>query len=403
MIKTWAYLEDVAMTMISKMISHEILNWILTSTLVVSLETYSYESKHRERITDFRDKRGSKEEALLLSAWQRSHPRVTKTQPLTPAMYRTAARRLLGAGFTTSRLLRLPKPRPTTTIIPYSYCTSSMESPIGNQSVNPNQSDPTAAREEGHRRDESRKPRAEFQEEQARVLAASLRHVPRLGWTEEAMIAGSREVGVSPSIVGSFSRKEAALVENHEKFETLLTFVLVQYFMDECLQLLIDRVDSGLDLQNLIPSERVSKLVRIRLEMQIPYMSKWPQALSIQAHPVNVPTSFKQRAMLVDEIWHTVGDGASDLDWYVKRTVLGGVYSTTEIYMLTDDSPGPQYRDTWAFLDDRVKDAFDLKKSIQEAKYFAQDIGAGVGKSFQGLMNGVMQTMSTRGGRSSAF
>ena len=61
-----------------------------------------------------------------------------------------------------------------------------------------------------------------------------------------------------------------------------------------------------------------------------------------QAHPVNVPTSFKQRAMLVDEIWHTVGDGASDLDWYVKRTVLGGVYSTTEIYMLTDDSPGHQ-------------------------------------------------------------
>ncbi|KAF8104228.1 hypothetical protein N665_0176s0039 [Sinapis alba] len=311
-------------------------------------------------------------------------------------MYRTAAKRLLGVGFTTSRLLRLPKPRPT--IITSALCTSSMgrhtESPtIGNQSVNPNQSDPTAAsssssytaREEGPRRDESRKPRAEFEEEQARVLAASLRHVPRLGWTEEAMIAGSREVGVSPSIVGSFSRKEAALVE---------------YFMDECLQLLIDRVDSGLDLQNLIPSERVSKLVRIRLEMQIPYMSKWPQALSIQAHPVNVPTSFKQRAMLVDEIWHTVGDGASDLDWYVKRTVLGGVYSTTEIYMLTDDSP--EYRDTWAFLDDRVKDAFDLKKSIQEAKYFAEDIGAGVGKSFQGLMNGVMQTMSRRGG-SSAF
>nr|VDC97918.1 unnamed protein product [Brassica rapa] len=35
----------------------------------------------------------------------------------------------------------------------------------------------------------------------------------KLGWTEEAIIAGSRDVGVSPSIVGSFSRKEAALVE----------------------------------------------------------------------------------------------------------------------------------------------------------------------------------------------
>jgi ubiquinone biosynthesis protein COQ9 len=197
------------------------------------------------------------------------------------------------------------------------------------------------------------------------------------------MMAGSRDVGVSPSIVGSFSRKEAALVE---------------FFMDECLQLLMDRIDSGLDLQNLIPSERISKLIRIRLEMQVPYMSKWPQALSIQAHPLNVPTSFKQRAMLVDEIWHAVGDGASDLDWYVKRTILGGVYSTTEIYMLTDDSL--EHRDTWAFLDDRVKDAFDLKKSIQEAKYFAEDIGAGVGKSVQGLMNGVMQTMSRRSGGS---
>lgn len=59
-----------------------------------------------------------------------------------------------------------------------------------------------------------------------------------------------------------------------------------------------------------------------------------------QAQPLNVPTSIKQRAMLVDEIWHAAGDESSDIDWYVKRTVLGGIYSTTEIYMLTDSSPG---------------------------------------------------------------
>ena len=59
-----------------------------------------------------------------------------------------------------------------------------------------------------------------------------------------------------------------------------------------------------------------------------------------QALPTNVPTSFKQRAALVDEIWHAAGDDGSALDWYVKRTVLGGIYSTTEVYMLTDKSPG---------------------------------------------------------------
>ncbi|KAK8509137.1 hypothetical protein V6N13_062191 [Hibiscus sabdariffa] len=215
-------------------------------------------------------------------------------------------------------------------------------------------------------RHERQNPRAEYEEEQARVLQASLRHVIRLGWSEEAMIEGAKEVGISPSIVGSFPRKEAALVE---------------FFMDDCLQRLIDRIDSAEELQNSTPSQRINKLVRIRLEMQAPYISKWPQALSIQAHPLNVSTSFKQRAMLVDEIWHAAGDETSDLDWYVRRTVLGGIYSTTEIYMLTDSSP--EFRDTWLFLDNWVEDAFDLKKTIQEAKYLAEAVGAGMG-SFVG-------------------
>ncbi|KAF2304135.1 hypothetical protein GH714_027987 [Hevea brasiliensis] len=188
------------------------------------------------------------------------------------------------------------------------------------------------------------------------------------------MIAGARDAGVSPAIVGSFPRKDAALVE---------------FFMDECLQKLIDRIDSGEELQNLAPSERISKLVRIRLEMQAPYISKWPQALSIQAHPSNIPTSFKQRAILLDEIWHTAGDEGSDINWYVKRTVVGGIYSTTEIYMLTDSSP--DFRDTWSFLDDRVKDAFDFKKTIQEAQYLAEAVGAGMGNSLQGFVKRVFQ------------
>lgn len=54
--------------------------------------------------------------------------------------------------------------------------------------------------------------------------------------------------------------------------------------MDDCLQQLMDRIDAGEgeQLKNLILSERLSKLVRMRLEMQAPYISKWPQALSIQ-------------------------------------------------------------------------------------------------------------------------
>ncbi|XP_050215454.1 uncharacterized protein LOC126666661 [Mercurialis annua] len=313
-------------------------------------------------------------------------------------MYRTAVRRLL-SGVTSAKSSEAHlRSYNYQTIFKSNkrFCTSVNPQSISNQNPNYlnqnlsanvdstlNQSDSTTSSslttEEAlpqhhdyrHRR-ENRRPRVDYQDEQVRVLQASLRPVLRFGWTEEAMIAGAREAGVSPAIVGSFPRKEAALVE---------------FFMDECLQLLMDRIDSGEGLQNLVPSERISKLVRIRLEMQAPYISKWPQALSIQAHPSNLPTSFKQRAVLLDEIWHAAGDEGSDIDWYAKRTVLGGIYSTTEVYMLTDSSP--DFRDTWAFLDNRVKDAFDLKKTVQEAKYLAEAVGAGMGNSLLGFVKKV--------------
>jgi ubiquinone biosynthesis protein COQ9 len=312
-------------------------------------------------------------------------------------MYRTAAKRLLlraPSGSISNSKARLCFPS-LQNIITNTNSSRLRFSTYENQSINPNPnpnpnqhpetpiySDTTSSSStrsasstaEEFRRQQSRRPKVEYQDEQARVLQASLPHVVRLGWTEAAMIAGAKAVGVSPSIIGSFPRKEAALVE---------------YFMDECLQRLIDRIDSEEDLKRLIPSVRISKLIRIRLEMQVPYISKWPQALSIQAQPLNVPKSFKQRAMLVDEIWHAVDDEASDIDWYVKRTVLGGIYSTTEIYMLTDSSP--DFHDTWSFLDGRVKDAFDLKKTIQEATYLAEAVGAGMGSSFQGFVKSVFQ------------
>ncbi|KAM0853088.1 hypothetical protein ACQ4PT_051327 [Festuca glaucescens] len=216
-----------------------------------------------------------------------------------------------------------------------------------------------------------------YEEEQEKVLRASLLHVPRMGWSESAMIAGARDVGVSPAIVGAFQRKEAALVE---------------FFMDDCLQQLMDRVDAGEgeQLKTLILTERLSRLIRMRLEMQAPYISKWPQALSIQSQPTNVSTSLKQRAVLVDEIWHAAGDSGSDIDWYVKRAVLGGIYSTSEAYMLTDKSP--EFCDTWTFVNRRMKDALNLEKSVKEAGYLAEAMRAGLGVGpIQDILNKVFQ------------
>ncbi|GFY98536.1 hypothetical protein Acr_12g0010770 [Actinidia rufa] len=310
-------------------------------------------------------------------------------------MYRSAAKRLLllpskvrngRPQISRVRMLTIPNsPRFLSTSASSSQAFSDQipNFPRQSREQNPNPSDSASsassqssgfAQESGPRHETSKGSQPLYQEEQAHVLSASLRHVPNLGWTEAAMIAGAREAGVSPSIIGSFPGKEAALVE---------------FFMDDCLQLLMDRIDLENDLRNLMPSGRISTLVRIRLEMQAPFISKWPQALSIQAQPQNITRSFKQRAILVDEIWHAAGDEASDVDWYAKRAALGAIYSTTEVYMLTDKST--DFRDTWTFLDGRVRDSFDLKKSFQEAKYLAEAVGAGMGSSLQGFMRRVFQ------------
>ena len=80
----------------------------------------------------------------------------------------------------------------------------------------------------------------------------------------------------------------------------------------------------------------------------------WPQALAIQASPTHVGTMLKQRAQLVDDIWHACGDTATDYNWYTKRGLLAAVYAATELFMITDYSPG--YADTWQSLDRRLAD-----------------------------------------------
>lgn len=274
--------------------------------------------------------------------------------------------------FITPHCLLLPPPCSIPHhILPASLCTHSSPNPsphvppagsAGPDShENPEQSEGTQETSEDQR--------TERLDEKTQVLQAALSHVPKLGWSEAAMVAGARDVGLSPAIVGAFPRKEAALVE---------------FFMDECLQKFLDTIkDQEEEIASMVLQDRIVKLVRIRLEMQAPYITRWAQALSIQANPANIPTSFKQRALLVDDIWHAAGDLSSDMDWYAKRGMLAAVYTATELYMLTDYSP--DFRESWTFLERRVKDAFNCRKTAQEANQLAQAIGAGLGSTLQSL------------------
>ena len=82
------------------------------------------------------------------------------------------------------------------------------------------------------------------------------------------------------------------------------------------------------------------------------------------AVPENLPYSIKHLADLVDEIWFLAGDNSVDLNWYSKRMLLAGVYSSTELFMTTDKSDG--FENTRAFLRRRIKDVGILGKSASD-------------------------------------
>jgi hypothetical protein len=60
----------------------------------------------------------------------------------------------------------------------------------------------------------------------------------------------------------------------------------MQFFMEDCLQNLLDIIEreEETELPKLTLQERIVRLVRLRLEMQIPYVSQWAQALSVQVN-----------------------------------------------------------------------------------------------------------------------
>ncbi|KAI5415305.1 hypothetical protein KIW84_040665, partial [Lathyrus oleraceus] len=142
-------------------------------------------------------------------------------------MFRTAANRFLGGARHYNGNIGLRFRRPLTLITSSRYSTTENQpfsnphsihdaipvSTTENPSFNDSTSSTSSSSSDDDSRRQSSKSRAKYEDEHARLLHASLTHVMKLGWTEAALMAGANDVGLSPSIVGSLSRKEAALVE----------------------------------------------------------------------------------------------------------------------------------------------------------------------------------------------
>jgi ubiquinone biosynthesis protein COQ9 len=106
--------------------------------------------------------------------------------------------------------------------------------------------------------------------------------------------------------------------------------------------------------------ERIRALIWYRLEVMGPAREAVRTGLSILAMPRNAVLGLRIAWRSADLMWRIAGDTATDYNHYSKRLILSGVYGSTLLAWLDDQSEG--WAETSAFLDRRLTGVMRFEK-----------------------------------------
>jgi ubiquinone biosynthesis protein COQ9 len=120
------------------------------------------------------------------------------------------------------------------------------------------------------------------------------------------------------------------------------------------------------DLTALRYSDRVAHAIRTRLELVEHDKEAVRRGVTLFALPIHAADGAKALWQTADAIWTALGDSSTDLNWYTKRATLSGVYSSTVLYWLGDQSAG--HMATWDFLDRRIDDVMRFETAKRKVR-----------------------------------
>jgi ubiquinone biosynthesis protein COQ9 len=107
--------------------------------------------------------------------------------------------------------------------------------------------------------------------------------------------------------------------------------------------------------------ERIGELVLDRLVRLRPNKEALRRAVAVMAMPQNALAAARLAWRSADRIWRVAGDTATDYNHYTKRMILIGVYGSTTLVFLDDESD--DMATTRAFLARRIEDVMRFEKT----------------------------------------
>lgn len=165
------------------------------------------------------------------------------------------------------------------------------------------------------------------------------------GWTAAAVEAAAARRGIDPRQARlAFPKNPAQLIDTYAQG---VDRALEEWFTPERLAAFRMR-------------EKIRAIVWKRLEIMGPAREAVRSGLSILAMPQNLPLAGRAGWRSVDLMWRIAGDTSTDYNHYTKRLTLGGVYASTLLVWINDDSEA--WHETAAFLDRRIADVMTIER-----------------------------------------
>lgn len=197
------------------------------------------------------------------------------------------------------------------------------------------------------------------------ILNAALPLAAEDGFNDAVLARAGREAGVGAEMLLHLFPDGAAS--------------LVACFSEAC-DAQMEACLAARDLASMKVRERIASAVLARLDALKPHKEAARRACAFLMLPPNAALGMRLVYQTVDAMWRAVGETSTDFNFYTKRAILGGVYSSTLLRWFNDESEDEG--DTRAFLDARIENVMQFEKLKSEMRARTKDW-----PSFSDLLN----------------
>jgi ubiquinone biosynthesis protein COQ9 len=177
-----------------------------------------------------------------------------------------------------------------------------------------------------------------------KLLDAALIHVAFDGWSSATFHAAAQDAGLDEATAKAACPRGALdlAVAYHKRGDAQMVEALAA---------------SELDAMRI--RDRVGFAIRSRIELTEKEVVR--RGVVLFSLPLHAAEGARLIWGTADAIWSALGDPSRDGNWYSKRAILSGVYSSTVLYWLGDDSE--DHASSWDFLDRRIDNVMQLEKT----------------------------------------